>query len=550
MNTSRFKFIWKLLSPHRQTLISAFISGIVKSVCIVLMPLIITLIIDDVYYFKNAASLLNYFKSYSILFVGYLIILLLGTYAWLYINNEFVLKLKKDIVSRILRIPYSKIQQYKLGDLETLINKDTFQFSAEVHNNYVDKYRYAFSIILSFCLLYKMNAFISVAVLVLSAVSVFSTEIISRKIKNSYGGYRQNLANHVSLIVSYVKGRNAIISNDYHNKSKMEVLKSTSDYIRQDVDYKKYQITDSIINKLLFTLMEITIFYYGTVAISQSSMSVGQLIGIFVYLQLIKSDMTWLLGNYVDSKKRAISIDKVINILNIEEKSSQIMNLDFFDNDIIIKFDNVNFGYNDEKNVLDDISFEVEKGEKIGIVGNNGAGKSTLLNLMLGLFEPIDGDIYYNKKYLQNGSKLSDYLGVIPQDVFLFNGTLRYNIVLNSKDITDKQLDDICKLVKLDKIIETLPLGLDTPIDENINLLKDSDKQKIMIARVLLRDPEIIIIDEATSFLSKNEEFELIDILYSVFKTKTVFIVSHRKESLKYCERILEINGGKLCIVD
>jgi ABC-type multidrug transport system fused ATPase/permease subunit len=539
MITDKSKFIWRYLLPYKFSLISGFICGLIKSVCVVLMPLLISYIVDEVFYYRRRPALFVYSTTYTVIFIGYLIILLLSTYTWIYLENKFVVDLKTSVVEKMLKIPYKAAQEYSLGDFDTLVNRDTTQFLNEVENNYINVYRFIFSLLLSEYLIFRMNHMIAVFLFAALLISVITNEYISRVIKRESTALRSDINHHISLLVSYIHGRTSLRLNSYLRGASRRIMSSTAKYIRQDTQCAKFSLLNFTLNQVVFTCIEGFIFLYAAKYIINGSMTVGQFVGVLAYIEIIKSDMGWLLDNYVDTKKRAISIEKVIAHLTMGHDIPISNELDKSAGPFI-EFKKVSFSYCTDEQLLHDLDFSIESGDKVGLVGLNGTGKSTILNLLLGLYKPDSGRIIFRE-----ASELK--FGVIPQDVYLFTGSIRYNLILNQTEIDDELIHRIFNLVNLSDVIAKLPSGLDTMVSQDTKLLTKSEIQKLMIARILLMNPHVLVIDEATSFLDDKYEEEITDIINETFKEKTVIIVSHKMKSLRHCNKILELSReGKL----
>jgi ATP-binding cassette, subfamily B, bacterial PglK len=214
-----------------------------------------------------------------------------------------------------------------------------------------------------------------------------------------------------------------------------------------------------------------------------------------------------------------------------------------------IKLKKINFSYPHTKNkILKNFNIEIQKGQKIGIIGKSGTGKSTLLNIILGLIKPTKGNIHIDDKIINfNNSYWGDTVGYVPQDIYLLDNTIKNNITFGIKenDIDKKLLIDVCKRAQIYDYISHLPKKFETYVGENGHNLSVGQKQRLGIARILYRKPKIIVLDEATSSLDYQNEKKFVDGIFKFNPDLTIIFVSHKISALKKCEKIYDLNKLK-----
>lgn len=213
-------------------------------------------------------------------------------------------------------------------------------------------------------------------------------------------------------------------------------------------------------------------------------------------------------------------------------------------------FRDLNFSYVEGMEALSDFSAKVEPGECVAVIGESGSGKSTLMNLIIGYRRPVSGKILLDGIDMQEIDLRTyrKHLAVVPQNIMLFSGSVRENILygLEHSDITEKKLEEVIKMAHLGDVIKLLPSGIDTTIGEHGDKLSGGQKQRIAIARALIRDPEVIIFDEATSSLDAESEKFIQDSITEMIKGRTTFIVAHRLSTIKKASRIIVLSKGKI----
>lgn len=291
---------------------------------------------------------------------------------------------------------------------------------------------------------------------------------------------------------------------------------------------------------------------------------------IFMYALFLsdgKADVLIMVGAFGAAAYRLMpSMNRILNsFMYINKNQVSIYNLEIFDELVKddeatenipvkfeekISFDNISFKFpNSEKQILKNLNFEVRKGEKIGFVGSSGSGKTTLMNILLRFYHENGGRILVDGTPLTTGQTQNwrTLIGYVKQDIFLLDGTIRDNITLGDTDVDDERLMRCIKQASLDKLVNSLPQGVNSQIGEKGNNLSGGQRQRIGIARSLYRNAEILIFDEATSALDNQTENEVTESIDSLSETnKTIFIIAHRITTLRNCDRIYELKNGEI----
>ena len=212
-----------------------------------------------------------------------------------------------------------------------------------------------------------------------------------------------------------------------------------------------------------------------------------------------------------------------------------------------VEFSNVNFGYNPEKTIINDFCIKIKPGQKVAIVGPTGAGKTTIVNLLMRFYEPQSGLIKIdgNSAIDLTRENIHNLFGMVLQDTWLFEGTLKENLVFNNTSITDEQINDVIKECELDHFINTLPNGIDTVLDDNTSV-SAGQKQLLTIARAMLQNSPMIILDEATSSIDTRTELIIQKALDKLSKDRTSFVIAHRLSTIKNADVIIVMQNGEI----
>ena len=279
----------------------------------------------------------------------------------------------------------------------------------------------------------------------------------------------------------------------------------------------------------------------------------NQTIGDFVLINALLMQLAIPL-NFFGYIYREISqgltdLKSLFSILNIKPEINDIkgaVSMKFKKAEI--SFENVSFSYDGKRNVLDKINFSIPSGSSLAIVGPTGAGKSTISRLIFRFYDATSGRILVNGKDIRDITQISlrKNIGIVPQDTVLFNDTISYNLKYGKIDANEKEILDIAKKAQLDKIIKNFPEGMKTIVGERGLKLSGGEKQRVAIARTLLKNPPILILDEATSALDTLTEREIKDSLKSLAKERTTIIIAHRLSTVVDADKILVLDKGKI----
>ena len=267
------------------------------------------------------------------------------------------------------------------------------------------------------------------------------------------------------------------------------------------------------------------------------------------YSQKLFQPIISIARNSTYLKRILVSLDKVFNLLRID--SGLIEERPIYNNHIVngdIRFCNVKFGYDVNRLVYDKLNIHFANNMFTGIVGRSGEGKTTIINLLLRLWDVIEGCIEIDGVNLKNYNieKLRDSISVVTQDVFLLNDTIKNNLTLLDKNISMREIEEITKKLGLYDFIQNSPEGFETIVGDNGIKLSGGQKQRISIARVLLKNNPVIIFDEATASLDNNAQEEIIKLIFEYLKNKTVIIIAHRLKVVRECDNIIVIDNGRM----
>ncbi|PIQ47104.1 MAG: antibiotic ABC transporter ATP-binding protein [Cytophagales bacterium CG12_big_fil_rev_8_21_14_0_65_40_12] len=519
------------------------------AVLVPIRPLIVAQAID-VYVPKGDYSGL---VTMLIILVLHLILSAVVQYAHTYLSGWVGQTIIKDIriklYNHILRLklkffdktPIGRLVTRNVSDIETLSNV----FSEGVAALIGDMLQLVFIMGFMFYMDWKLTL-ISLSTLPLL---IFSTYIFKEKIKVTFNDVRNAVSNLNSFVQEHVTGMSIV---QIFNAEKREYEK----FKEINKEHEKAHIRSVLYYAIYFPVAEIIqamaigmLVWYGARGIlSDSGMAPGVIISFIMYLQMFFRPIRMIADRFNTLQMGIVSSNRIFDLLDSDEHI--VDEGDYVPKDFRgeVKFKNVWFAYNEEEYVLKDISFQAKEGETIALVGATGAGKSSVISLLSRFYEINKGSIEIDGHDLKEYdlSALREKIGVVLQDVFLFSDTIRNNITLGNPNISDDKIKQAAKLVGAKKFIERLPGGFDYNVMERGSTLSVGQRQLISFVRAMVYDPQIIVLDEATSSVDTETEEMIQNAIEQLMKGRTSIVIAHRLSTIQNADRIIVLDKGEI----
>ena len=278
------------------------------------------------------------------------------------------------------------------------------------------------------------------------------------------------------------------------------------------------------------------------------AVTLGTIVAFVIYAKMFSQPLSTIAQAMTSFQQASAASKRIFELLSEEEmpdESGKTSRIEEVKGDV--EFEHVRFGYDPKKTIIHDFSASVKAGQKVAIVGPTGAGKTTMVNLLMRFYDPDSGDILIDGVSVgsMKREEVHDLFDMILQDTWLFEGTIRENLVYNKKNVTDAELDRACKAVGLKHFIETLSKGYDTMISDNLNL-SEGQKQQLTIARAMIKDAPLLILDEATSSVDTRTEIVIQEAMDRLTKGRTSFVIAHRLSTIRNADIILVMRDGDI----
>lgn len=543
-NRQRIKSIWQFGKKYIPFFLLAEVCILVSYAISVLLPLNLTELTDKVLYGEQYDLLPTVICNYVLLFLVATVFNFIYAFVWQYLNNHYVLDVKNKLFEKIIFAKASFLSGMNSGDMMTRIDGDAEQFIHVVQRNLFHFINSAIMCAGIVVLVARLNFTISIMLVIAAVLPIVITRLCGRFTEKYSRESREISGQMVGKLYEIIKGFREIKLFQAESFAFKKIFIPLKRLIALG---NNIRFVDFWVNKLIYLVnlsASIIIYGYSACLVANGELTIGIFLAIIEYIALLHKKFNWILRIYLDWFNRKVSIDRVNEVLDLEEESRQGKEITSIDS---IEFKNVDFSYNNQNVVLNNFNLKINKGEKVGIVGGSGNGKTTMVSLLLGLYETENGSILINGIPTSeiNQATIRKNIGVVSQDIMIFEDTVRYNLNFGN-DFSDEELYEALDSVNLTEVIEKLPEGIDTEISTVSHNLSGGQKQRLMIARLLLKKSSFIILDEATSALDIETEKDITEYLSSFSDDTTMLVISHRLEAIKNCDKIMVLDGHRI----
>lgn len=536
-NISTLDFVYGIIKPYKKELKNIFILSIFITLFSIMTSFYTEYMLKGLNYFSKTYL----FKIFIIFFSIYLLKIItnyLRSKSLTYLNRKINLKMTLDIFNRIIKLPYCYYKNKTTGDLISRINdlENVREMISRVALSiFIDLPLALVSIIILF-IINKTLFLIGLLMIILYSIVV----VLFRRIFNNYiNDIKYKRSNYISYMVESISGYETV--KGIHVESNV-IKKFKEKYISFLMNMFKYEnlyIFQNLLKDFINDIGFILIMLIGTYLVIDGKIALGTLFTFSSLLIYFLEPIKNILNLDQIIKESKISLKRIMDVISIEEKEEGILS-DFKNGDI--EFNKLNFSFNDKDNILNNVSFQIKKNEKIMVIGKSGSGKSTLFKLLMR---------YYNSTGIKiNNIDLNDYkkevidknILYISQQEILFNDTLYNNLVLGSNQKSLEEVVDICNI----KDIMNTNLKYNTLIEENGSNLSGGERQRVVLARTLLKPFEILIIDEGLSEVDVDTERKILKKMFRKYKNKTIIVISHRFDNIDLFDSVLRFNNCKV----
>ena len=546
------KLMKRLLSyvkPYKRFVIFAILLNIVVAALGPIRPYLTKIAVDD-YIAKsdyNGLLLIGLLLFASLLLQA--VIQYLLTYFTEYLGQKTLFDLRTQIFNHIQKLALKFFDRTPIGRLVTRATNDVEALGELFSSGIVMVFSDVFIILWILGFMFFMDFSLSLVTLSVLPVLIYGTFLFRRKARESYRDVRLHLARLNSYMQEHVTGMSVVQIFNKENDEFKKFSAINSDYRQVNIKSIFYYAVFYPSVELLSSIAIGLIIWYGGGEIIQGTLTIGVLFAFIQYTEMFFRPIRDLSEKYNIMQTAMASSERVFKLLDNQTMIRNPENPIKLENvKGSIEFKNVWFAYNNDEYVLKDISFSINPGERIAIVGHTGAGKTSIINILTRFYDISKGEILLDGVNIEKLDKrdLRKYISMVLQDVFLFSGTIKSNINLNDDEISDQRVMEAARIVGADKFIAELPKKYREEVKERGATLSVGQKQLISFARALAYNPKILILDEATSSIDTESELLIKQAIEKLLVGRTAIVIAHRLSTIQNADKIIVLHKGEI----
>ena len=541
-----FKKLWSYIDKYKLLLVLSVLLAGVTVILTLYVPYIFGEAIDTL--IGQGSVDFNSLSYY--LFKISIIVVLIGVFTWIMniVNNKLTYRVVEDIRNKVINhlqhLPLKYLDGQAVGDITSRMIADVDQLSDGLLLGFTKLFSGIITIVMTLYFMFTKSVIITLMVMVLTPLSFFVSKFIAKHSYNMYRKQNSTRGEQTALIEEMISGQKVVRAFNYENTSSLRfsnINKELQEYSTKATFYSSLTNPSTrAVNSIIYAVVVLS----GSHLIMLGNLSVGGLSVLLSYANQYMKPFNDISSVVTELQNAFACAERVFNLL---DESEEVKDSDKVIDSVSgqIDINDVAFSYSD-KPFIEHFDLHAKSGQRIAIVGPTGCGKTTFINLLMRFYDINGGSIMIDGTNIYDISResLRSQFGMVLQETWLKNGTVRDNLIIGNKDASDEEIIEVCKKTKAYNFIRRLPRGLDTVLTDDS--LSQGQKQLLCISRVMLCNPKMLILDEATSSIDTRTELIVQNAFDMLMKGRTSFIVAHRLSTIVNADIILVMKDGKI----
>ena len=547
-STAAVHRLLRYLSPFRPKLLVVAILVVLYSLLGLSGPYLIGLAIDRFMVEKNVAGVEKIALLMLLLYLIYNLFQLITGWVMAKVSQTALKQLSGDLFTHIQTLPVSYFDHHSSGSLMSRLTNDTDAINQAISQNVTSLAASVLSLVGILVAMFLLNFWLALSALLVIPIMLWFTQFVASNTRKGFRELQKQLGEMYGVMEESISGLK-VIKAFRRNEEVIERFHSQNDKVFKAAVYaNSYAMMLMPLTNVLGNLFVIVIAFVGGWIALKGMVTVGVIATFIIYGQNFIQPLRQLANMYNIIQAALAGSERIFEILDIPSEVDTTVETLPSTIPGTIRFDHVDFGYQKGMSVVKDMTFDAAPGKTIALVGPTGAGKTTIINLLTRFYEVSSGVITVAGKDIRDYSKadLRRKIGLVLQDTFLFSGTVLENIRFGRLDATDSECHHAAKLAEADEFIRQLPEGYTTILSERAGNLSQGQRQLLAITRVILANPDILILDEATSSVDTRTELRIQRALLTLMKGRTSFVIAHRLSTIREADQVLVIDKGTI----
>lgn len=464
------------------------------------------------------------------------------------ISQKYAKDLRSKVDKKVNKLPLKYFDKKTHGEVLSLVTNDIDTISMNLNRSATELITCIVMVIGILIMMFSINFTMTIVTLVILPISLIITSTIMKKSQHHFVNQQDRLAIVNGKVEEMLSGQNIIKSFNAENKMMKDFEESTNELCESAWKSNFLGGLMHPIMKLVGNLGYVVVAIMGGIYVIEGKITVGNIQSFITYTKNFTNPIANLASIMTELQGMVAACERVFEFLNEKEEEPIKNKVELKNVRGNVVFKNVTFGYDDDTIIINNFSIHVTSGKKIAIVGPTGAGKTTLVKLLMRFYDTNSGEILVDGVNIKNVDRgeLRKQFGMVLQDTWLFSGTIMENLRYGRLDATDREVIDAAKMAHVHHFIQTLPDGYNMILNEDTDNISGGQKQLLTIARAILANPKILILDEATSSVDTRTEILIQKAMDELMKNKTSFIIAHRLSTIKNADLILVLKDGDI----